>query len=433
MPRRCAPSTPPIAVLDTGVDPAVPELAGRVLPGANVTNGTTNTADNDAHGTEVASVAAGRLGRFQGVSPTSPILPISIYTASSETTASWVVKAIQTAVARGAAVINISSSNPKDDVQQADSDVLQQAILAAFDAGTITVAAIGNEGKGAATVPSTLSRVIAVGSSSLDGTRDAFSNFGPALDVVSPGASLSLPAPAGVCISGYGNANGTSFSAPAVAGAAALIKALRPQLSAGQLYDIMRLSAVKDLYGAGRDDDSGFGLLDVAAGAAAPAPAKDATELDDDVFWLKQNPKRHPRQLTRKRLLRLKSAVAAGKDPQDVVPVYVRRGETLTASVSSGKNGLLDVGIWSAKTGSFDISKSRTTYLLADASGVTNSPVVRYRSKRSSTLYVSVEAPDPLDASDPQSGTTAVEAQTKYTLTLRKTRASKKSKKKRTR
>ncbi len=132
------------------------------------------------------------------------------------------MRGIQEAVTRGAGVINLSSSNPAADVDPKDAAVLQQAITAAFAQGTITVVAAGNEGKIDASVPGNLSRVLTVGSASSDGTRDAFSNFGPWIDLVSPGASMILPAPLDVCTTGYGVASGTSFSAPAVAGAAAL-------------------------------------------------------------------------------------------------------------------------------------------------------------------------------------------------------------------
>ena len=145
--------TKPVAILDTGVDPNVAELRGRVLPGFNAATGSTDTSDIDAHGTQVAAVAAARAGRFQGVSPTTPILPIEVYNRSSETTVAWVVRGIEEAVARGAGVINLSSSNPAADVDPKDAAVLEQAITAAFAKGTITIVSAGNEGKGDAGRP----------------------------------------------------------------------------------------------------------------------------------------------------------------------------------------------------------------------------------------------------------------------------------------
>jgi len=85
-------TTPPIAVLDTGVDPSVPELAGHVLPGSDAVSGTVPaTPDNDGHGTQVAAAAAGAPGLVAGISPTSPVMPIRIATASLLATPSSIV------------------------------------------------------------------------------------------------------------------------------------------------------------------------------------------------------------------------------------------------------------------------------------------------------------------------------------------------------
>ncbi len=427
--------TPLVAVLDTGVDTSVPELRGRVQPGVNAVDDSTDTSDQDGHGTEVASVVAAAAGRFQGVSPTTPIFPVKIYNRSSETTVDWVVKGIASAVKAGAPVINLSSSNPAVDVTASDAAVLQQAITAAFAKGTITIVAAGNEGKSNAAIPGSLERVINVGSATPEGTRDAFSNFGPWVDLVSPGAGLVLPAPPGVCSTGYGTANGTSFSAPAVAGGAALILAMRPGLSAQQLFDLVRLSSAKELYADGRDDDSGFGLLSVGEGVNATLPTKQVTEVDDDVFWLKQDPKKHPARLKNARLYRVRSSVQPGKDPNDVYPVAIKKGELITVSVAAAKStGLLDIGIWGPGTGSFDVSSGSSTNLLKDAEGLTNAPAVGYRAKRNGTFYVSVEGPDlpnPLAADADQTlKPVSVEAYTRYTMTIRKTPAKKKAKKK---
>ena len=361
----------------------------------------------------------------------TPVMPVTIYSPSSDTTAAWVVKGIQLAVNAGAAVINISSSNVATDVDPKDAQVLQQAIAAAADKGVLTVVAAGNEGKNNAAIPGSLSHVITVGSATADGTRDAFSNYGPWLDVMSPGANLVLPAPLSVCPSGYGAANGTSFSAPAVAGAAALIKTLRPGLDSSQFFDVVRMQAVKDLYTPGQDDDSGFGLLDVGAGSSGAAPVKQPTEIDDDVYWLKQSPKKHPVLLKSAKVRRaqLTSAVSPGKDPDDVYQVYLKRGERLTAEAVSGSSaGLLDVGVYSPRTGNFDISQGLDTYLLADSRGLTNDPLVSYRAGRTGTYYVSVDAPDVIAPGDAAGGSTSLQPETKYTLKLRKLAVSKKKK-----
>jgi subtilisin family serine protease len=423
--------TAPVAVLDTGVDTAVPELAGRVRTGNYTIDGSADTSDIDGHGTEVAAVVGAKAGRFQGISPTTPIIPIKIYNRNSETTVDWVVKGIDAAVKAGAPFINLSSSNPAADVAAADANVLQQAITAAFAKGTITIVSAGNEGKGDPTVPGKLERVINVGSASADGTRDAYSNFGPWIDLVSPSAGLILPAPPGVCTTGYGTAQGTSFSAPAVSGAAAVIKSLRPTLDTQQMYDLLRMFTVKDLYTPGRDNDSGFGLLSVEEGVNAATPAKQSTEIDDDVYWVKQDRKKHPTYMKATSKTSLKSSVQPGKDPDDVFPVYVQKGRLLTVTATAVKTtSLLSIGIWSRNTGSFDVSTNKTDSLIIDSEGVTNNPRIQYRAKSTGTYYVSVDAPDPPDASDERTSSTVVEPYIRYTLSMTKGKAKKKATKK---
>lgn len=424
------PSTTPIAILDTGVSPDTVGLKGRVLPGFNAVNGSTDTSDVDGHGTEVAAVAASNDGRFRGISPTSPILPITIYNISSESTVDWVVAGIQKAVALGAKVVNISSSNPASQVDSKSQNVLDQAITTAFDQGTIVVVSAGNEGKNNPTVPGNATKVLDVGSATADGTRDSFSNYGPSLDLMSPGANLILPAPPQVCLTNYGTASGTSFSSPAVAGAAAIVQQARPTLTAQQLADVFRGNANKDFYTNGWDEESGWGLLQVSEGLSGKAPLNQTTEVDDDVYWLKQNPKKHPTLLTSKTKTSFKSAVQAGKDPQDVYPVKLKKGQTLTATATGAKSSaLIGVAVWSPKTGSFDVGDNRTTYLLKDSGGFTDRPQVQYKASKTGTYYVAVVAPDPPDPTDPSNNDPATALPVSYSFSLKKNKTSSSKKK----
>jgi hypothetical protein len=419
---------PTIAVLDSGVDAGAPGLAGRVLPGYDATTGGTADTDGDGHGTQVAAVAAAAPGLFQGISPTSAIFPVRIYNQDDSTSAQWIVEAIQKAVKAGAKVINISGSNPRSAADGADVSVVGQAIAAAYAQGVITVVAAGNEGKSDPTIPGSFPHVLDVGSAGLEGDRNEFSNFGPFLDLVTPADRLLVPAPAGVCPSGFGTATGTSFSAPAVAGAVALLGAKRPELSTQQLFDLVRTGAVRDVGAAGRDDETGFGLLDVAAGLSAKAPRKEATELDDDVFWLTgAYRKKHPPFLAKTARATVKGHVSSSKDPQDVLPVTLRKGQTLTAAVKTA-GGLVGLGIWSGDTGPFDISAGRDDELLADSGGLTEDPVVRWKAQRTGRYYVSVEAPDVPTQAEIDAAGTPLQLEQDYTLSLRRSGPSAKSK-----
>ena len=80
--------------------------------------------------------------------------------------------------------------------------------------------------------------------------------------------------------------DGTSFSTPLVSGASAWVWTVRPELDATQLFEVMRRSAV-DVGRRGRDDASGFGLLNVPAALAYPPPARDPFEPNDDIEFVR--------------------------------------------------------------------------------------------------------------------------------------------------
>ena len=285
---------------------------------------------------------------------------------------------------------------------------------------------IGNENRGDPVIPGSLPHVLTVGSASPGGTKDGFSNFGPWLDLVAPGASLTLPAPPGVCQSGYGSADGTSFAAPQVAGGVALLRAALPKLSTQQLFDLARRRsattfAVSDT---GRDDNTGFGLMNVGAGTTATASADEQREIDDDVYWLKQDPKTHPTYLRSGRTLRLSSALAPGKDPSDVIPISLRRGESVTATAkTNSKSSLLEVTGWSPSTGSFDISRGSNHGFLNDSGGFSPNPRTVFQAKVTGTFYIAVGVPDLSAASDDQVSKVPLDPRVAYTLTITKTKA----------
>lgn len=419
-----APTTKPIAILDTGVSAAVPELAGRIVNPFNALNGSADADDADGHGTQVAGAAAGAPGLVAGASPTSPVMPIKIFQANGSGTAQALVKGIERAVATGAGVIDISGAGPQEDATKADTGVVRLAIASAFARGVLVVVAAGNDGTNKPYVPGDLPHTLTVGSGTRDGGRDAFSNNGPWVDVVGPGQGLTLPMPASVCSTGYGPASGTSFSAPAVAGAAALVQALRPGLPAQQLFDLLRGSA-RDMATAGRDDDTGYGLVDVAAAVRAPLPKKaDQGELDDDVVWVTAGFARlHPVLLRSTRTAKVSARVSSAKDPVDVYRVHGVRGKAITATATGTPGALLDVSIWDRTTGGFDISGGVDKHLLASTNGYTRSPVVSLRVKRTGTYFVSVDTadvPDPQDegTTSPADSAEAARPDEPYTLTV---------------
>jgi subtilisin family serine protease len=316
-------TTRPIAVLDTGVAD-VPELSGRVRQGYDVTSGSRTPVDRDGHGTAVAAIAAAA-GDARGVSTTSPVLPVKIFTDGGESTAEDFVAGIERAVAADAGVINISGAGSAGDVDAATAREVRNAIFAAVSLGIPVVAAVGNEGASSLGVPAAYPHVIAVGATDQSGAGAPFSNRGSGLDLVAPGENIVTAAPHALCASGYQIVTGTSFAAPAVAGAAALLLAKHPDLDVAQLTDMLRLRGIRSP-APGWSLELGFGMLDVAATLSASVPAADQSEVDDDIGWAKLQP---AMLSAPKRSRTLFARIAPHMDPADVYRVKLKKGDRL--------------------------------------------------------------------------------------------------------
>ncbi|MCW2949407.1 MAG: peptidase and in, kexin, sedolisin [Thermoleophilia bacterium] len=221
-----------VAVIDTGVDASHPDLAGRVLPGHDFSGADTGaTYDAVGHGTAVASIiAAGGTG-MAGVSPDARILPLKVY-ADSEVgfSMSGYLQAIRYAADNGAKVINISLGC--GGVAACYSAAERDALAYAANKGVTVVVAAGNgDASGRGTDDDTtpdypsdydLPNVISVTSSTRFGGWSTWANYGATtVDIAAPGEDILVAKPGG----GYFSTDGTSFSAPHVTGAAALLSA----------------------------------------------------------------------------------------------------------------------------------------------------------------------------------------------------------------
>lgn len=317
-------TAPAIAVLDSGVA-QVPELGNRLRAGYNVASGSQNTNDIDGHGTAVASIAAAAAGGVRGISPSSQIIPIKIFDDRGNSTPEDFVAGIERAVAANASVINVSASVATTDVDAAAAREVKFAINAAVSLGIPVIAATGNEGAGSIGAPAAYPHVIAVGATDATGAPAQFSNTGSGLDLIAPGADIVTAAPSALCSTGYGKVTGTSFAAPAVAGAAALLLAKHPDLDAGQVTDMLRLRGVRSPAPAW-SSDRGFGMLDVTAALDAPIPSADQPEVNDDVGWAKQQP---PALSAPQRSKTLFARIAPHMDPSDVYRVRLKKNDRL--------------------------------------------------------------------------------------------------------
>ncbi len=246
-----------IAVIDTGVDAGHPDLSGRVLSGLNTITGSTNTSDDNGHGTAVAGLiaAAGDNGAgIAGICWGCQILPVKACFNNGRCRDSSVISAIRWATDNGARIINLSLGGAMS------SPALQDAVRYATERGVLIIAASGNERAegNAPNYPAAYPETIAVGATGYSDEVTGFSNTGDYLDLVAPGIDIATTLPG----NSYATATGTSFASPFVAGAAALVMTVRPDLSSNDVRCVLAISA-EDRGAPGRDGEYGYGRLNV--------------------------------------------------------------------------------------------------------------------------------------------------------------------------
>nr|WP_308209407.1 type VII secretion-associated serine protease mycosin [Micromonospora sp. RHAY321] len=257
-----------VAVPDTGVDPH-PDLAGNLLAGVDVVGDGDSSGDGrqdlNSHGTSMAGLIAahGRGGNAGalGIAPRAKILPIKSAAADNYGEPDDLAEAVEYAISNGAQVISISSGG-------ASTPRLIQAVDTALTANIIVVAAAGNlhEGSGIA-YPASDPRVIAVGGVDRAGQHAAVSVTGPQIDVVAPAVDIYSTSYDGK----YSKGTGTSSATAIVAGAAALIRSKYPYLPAQEVAHRLTATAV-DKGPPGRDDEYGYGVIDLVAALTADVP-----------------------------------------------------------------------------------------------------------------------------------------------------------------
>ncbi|MFJ4685815.1 type VII secretion-associated serine protease mycosin [Streptomyces sp. NPDC088789] len=303
-----------VAVIDTGVDIKNPQLKPAVdaskgenlLPkknkeGEEIDRGAENgTTDTVGHGTRVAGIIAARPAEgtgFVGLAPEATIIPIKQNDAEGNGTAATLATAINHAVAEGADVINISQDTAN---AVKPDEALKQAVDQALEAKAVVVASAGNDGLGGnvkVTYPASYEGVLAVASSDRNNERAPFSQSGGFVGVAAPGVDMISTVPG----DGHCPDNGTSFSAPYVAGVAALLKSKYPDWTARQVVAQIEQTAERTI--PGHDRLVGWGVID---------PVKALTDVDP------ANPLESPRP---------DPPAPAGEAPS-VAPVHF--GETAT-------------------------------------------------------------------------------------------------------
>lgn len=255
-----------VAVLDTGIDPDHPLLAGKIADGgwnaladspdvADIGNGKDD--DDDVlvdemvgHGTHVAGIIA-------TVAPGATILPVKVLNSDGVGDAFFIAAGIHYAVDQRAQVINLSLGSTYD------SRVIAEAVAEAAEAGVVVVAAAGNGGTNRPIeFPAANTGVIAVAATDQNDLKTSFSNYGEQIDLAAPGADILSALPGG----DVGTWSGTSMAAPFVAATAALVAEAHPSWSSPQITRrLSRTSADLDAVNPDFAGQLGAGRLDAAA------------------------------------------------------------------------------------------------------------------------------------------------------------------------
>lgn len=245
-----------VALIDTGVDWRHPDLRGHVVVGADFSKGGQistgdGRSDSNGHGTQMAGLIAGS-GKVAGVAPSATIVPINVSVSSVGSSSSSLAEGIRWAVDHNVRVISISSAG-------SDHPLLKQMIELALANDIVVVAGAGNLPRNTTVAfPAAYPGVIAACGVDRKGNRSSISTTGPELVLCAPSDDISSAYPG----ARYAIGSGTSESTALIAGAAALVRAKFPSLSAIEV--VHRLTATATDKGSpGRDDTYGFGIVNV--------------------------------------------------------------------------------------------------------------------------------------------------------------------------
>ncbi|MFC5532146.1 S8 family peptidase [Cohnella yongneupensis] len=244
-----------VAVVDTGVQADHPDLQGRLVKGVNIVDPSSPPDDDVGHGTHVAGIISAEVNNGEGVAGMTwytKIMPVKALDSSGAGSTYSVAEGILWAVDHGADVINMSLGN------YAQAEFLHDALKYAYDHGVVLVAASGNDNTDRPGFPAAYPEVLAVAATDPDESRAEYSNFGDYIDIAAPGTSIPSTYPG----SRYAALSGTSMASPHVAALASLVKSVNPKLTNEEIMDLLRRTA-KDLGQQGKDNDFGYGQIDV--------------------------------------------------------------------------------------------------------------------------------------------------------------------------
>jgi subtilisin family serine protease len=331
-----------VAVVDTGADLTHPDLAAKSPETWDVVHHRPGVADKDGHGTFVSALAAGSVSNNEGIAGfggDAQLLMVKAVTGDESFTDVDEAAAIVYAVDHGAKIVNLSLGGV------GASELEERAIQYATEHGVLLVAAAGNEYAEGNPVEYPAAALqppgsngqggvgLSVGASTMAGKRASFSNTGSYISLAAPGENVFSAIAAGSSrmwwprarlpgshAGHYGWSSGTSFSTPQVSGAAALLWAANPALTADQVASILKSTAS----GNGRwSSRLGFGVIDVAAAVAAARGQQIAPRVKAGAWLsLRRVSSRSSRSASRRPVRTLHLAVHLRTSAPVVTPAY---------------------------------------------------------------------------------------------------------------
>ncbi len=413
----------PVAVIDSGVDAGHPELVRKVL-GAKSFVGGSPRQDSLGHGTFVAGLIAAGVDNgigIAGLAPSAELLVAKVVTRSRAIPVEAEAKAVRWAVENGARVINMSLGgvrDPLDPSRDTYSRLEADAVAYAVSNGVVVVAAVGNSQEGQApgkyaSYPAALPHVFGVSATNDTGGIPTFSNRDRIFnDIGAPGLQIlsilprNLTARFPACAEqGYSScgpdeyreAQGTSFAAPQVSAAAAVLLSLRPTLRPEQVTGILRSTAVDlnestgcSACATGRDAYSGWGRLDVAAAIDALVtrlPLRDFYEANDDAGSRAYSVFGSNR--------RIKATVDFWEDQDDVYAIRLRKNQPVYVGLTGSDSSVdLSLAFWLPQVRSIEsVSSLRFRARVSARAG--SRQYLSYRARTAGTYFVQVRMSSP--------------------------------------
>lgn len=260
-----------LLIIDSGIETTHPDLNPAVVQ--TCMPYPDDGRDRYSHGTNVAGIAAALNNQIQIVGVAPGVALWSSKDGNDTPNPAYTACGVQFGRVNRVHAINISTGYTTPHMALTDE------INGAYMDGIVVVVSAGNSGGGAVSYPASLDAAIAVSATDTNNNFASFSSAGPKVELTAPGTTVTgVRGLTTTCLGGTSCATfgpypieGTSFSAPHVAAAAALLKAYNPAWTNVEIRSRLDNSAT-DLGAAGRDNQFGYGLVNVVAAIGAPPP-----------------------------------------------------------------------------------------------------------------------------------------------------------------